>query len=35
MYWGLTKRYRGTWALGFRHGYGQLISIESITKNVE
>lgn len=32
MMWGLTKRYRGTWALGFRHGYGELITIQTIKK---
>ena len=28
MFWGLTKRYRGEWYEGYRHGYGELISIE-------
>ena len=28
MYWNLTKRYRGMWHFGVRHGYGELISID-------
>ena len=30
MYWNLTKRYRGSWAFGLRHGYGELISIDKL-----
>lgn len=31
--WGLSRRYRGDWAYGLRHGYGELISIDPIDED--
>lgn len=35
MTWSPEKRYRGDWAFGMRHGYGQSIEINRATKKLE
>lgn len=32
MIWGLEKRFRGSWAYGLRHGYGELIEVVEASK---
>jgi hypothetical protein len=29
MIWSIDKRFRGSWAYGMRHGYGEFIEIDS------
>jgi len=35
MFWTISKRYRGSWAFGVRHGYGELIELKDEYKSVE
>lgn len=35
MIWSLSKRFRGNFAYGFRHGYGELIEIQRKTTETD